>query len=109
MVLSLDVCVYILYDHPGFLSATERGSPYSDYAEIVRKPYSHTCSAIFTISIHLRCQYGLPTIISRAYDHFWGPYDYQNSCGVLTSSRSACGNIRGSCDQPAMYLRDTGL
>ena len=23
--LSYDVCVYILYDHPGFLSATERG------------------------------------------------------------------------------------
>ena len=26
MALSYDVCVNILYDHPGFLSATERGS-----------------------------------------------------------------------------------
>ena len=33
--LSYDVGVYILYDHPGFLSATERGSPYRDFAEIV--------------------------------------------------------------------------
>ena len=38
MALSYDVCVYILYDHPGFLSATERGSPYRDFAE---KPHSH--------------------------------------------------------------------
>ena len=42
MALSYDVhvCVYILYDHPGFLSATERGSPYRDFAEIVRKRQS---------------------------------------------------------------------
>ena len=28
-----DVCVYILYDHPGFLSATERSSPYRNVAD----------------------------------------------------------------------------
>ena len=48
MALSYDVCVYILNDHPGFYSATERESPYRDFAEIVRKPQS--LSAIFTIS-----------------------------------------------------------
>ena len=31
MALSYDLCVFILYDHPGFLSATERGSPYRDF------------------------------------------------------------------------------
>ena len=35
--LRYDVGVYILYDYPGFLSATERGSPYRDFAEIVQK------------------------------------------------------------------------
>ena len=96
----------ILYDHPGFLSATERGSPYRDFAVIVRKPHSY--SAIFTISFKnctmpLRCQCGLPTIISRAYDHII-------MLILVVSSRSACGApVRGSCDQPAMYLRATGL
>ena len=80
MALGYDVCVYILYDHPGFFSATEWSGPYRDFAEIVRKTHSH--SAIFTISVIL----GLPTIISRAYDHFWGPNDYLNYFGVLTIS-----------------------
>ena len=40
MALSYDVCVYIHNDHPGFLSATERESPYRDFAEVVQKPQS---------------------------------------------------------------------
>ena len=47
--LSYDVGVYILYEHPGFLSATIQGTPYRDFAEIVRKPHSY--SAIFTVSV----------------------------------------------------------
>ena len=67
--LSYDVGVYILYDHPGFLSATERGSPYRDFAEIVRKP--HSCSAIFTISV--KNSHDAPAMSMRA------PYDYLKS------------------------------
>ena len=42
MALSYDVCVYILNDHPGYLSATERGNPYRDFSEIVRKSHRHS-------------------------------------------------------------------
>ena len=63
--LSYDVGVYIIYDHPGFLLATERGSPYRDFAEIVRKPHSH--SAIFKISVHK--SHDAPAMSMRA------PYD----------------------------------
>ena len=83
--LSYDVGVYILYDHPGFLSATERGRPYRDFAEIERKP--HSDSAIFTISIHK--SHDAPAISMRApYDYLTSlrSYYYLNSCGVLTIS-----------------------
>ena len=110
MALSYDVCVYILYDHPGFLSVAVQGSPYRDFAEIVRKPHSH--STIFTISVQK--SHGAPVM------SMWAPYDY------LKSLRSFLGSIwlskilwcphdqravpeRGSCDQPAMYLRATDL
>ena len=83
MAFSFEVCVYILYDHPGFLSAPERGSPYSEFAEIVRKPHSH--SAIFTIFVQK--SHDAPVMSMRApYDHLKSlrSYDYLNSCGVLT-------------------------
>ena len=83
--LSYDVGVYIIYDHPGFLSAAERGSPYRDFAEIVRKPHSH--SAIFTISIHK--SHDAPAMSIRApYDYLKSlrSYYYLNSYGVLTIS-----------------------
>ena len=83
--LSYDVGVYILYDHPGFLSATERGSPYRDFADIVRKPHSH--SAIFKISVHK--SHDAPAMSMRApYDYLKSlrSYYYLNSCGVLTIS-----------------------
>ena len=63
---SYDVGVYILYDYPAFLSVTEGGSPYRDFAEIVRKPHSY--SAIFTISVQK--SHDAPAMSMRA------PYDY---------------------------------
>ena len=69
MALSCDVCVHILYDHPGFLSATVQGSPYRDFAEIVRKLHSH--STIFTISVQK--SHDAPALSIRA------PYDYLKS------------------------------
>ena len=74
MALSYKACVYILHDHPGFLSWLKRGSPYRDFAEIGRKPHSHNLqSSRYPFkyrTMPLRCQCGLPTIISRAYNHF---------------------------------------
>ena len=83
--LSYDVGAYILYDHTGFLLATERGSPYRDFAEIVRKPHSY--SAIFTISVPK--SHDAHAMSMRApYDYLKSlrPYYYLNSCGVLTIS-----------------------
>ena len=80
--LSYDVGVYILYDYPGILSATERGSPYRDFAEIVRKPHCH--NAIYTISVHK--SHDAPAMSMRApYDYLKSlrSYYYLNSCGVL--------------------------
>ena len=68
-----------------FFSATERGSPYRDFAEIVRKPHSH--SIIFTISVHK--SHDAPAMSMRApYDYLKSlrSYYYLNSCGVLTIS-----------------------
>ena len=65
--------------------ATERGSPYRDFAEIVRKPNSH--SAIFKISVHK--SHDAPAMSMRApYDYLKSlrSYHYLNSCGVLTIS-----------------------
>ena len=83
--LSYDVGVYILYDHPGFLLATERGSPYRDFAEIVRKPHSH--SAIFKISVH-KSRDAPAMSMPAPYDYLKSlrSYHYLNSCGVLTIS-----------------------
>ena len=81
--LSYDVGVYILYDYPGILSAAERGSPYRDFAEIVRKLHSH--SAIYTISVHK--SHDAPAMSMQApYDYLKSlrSYYYLNSCGVLT-------------------------
>ena len=50
----------------------------------------------------LRCQCGIPTISSRAYDHFCGPNDYLNHDQRVVP-------VWGPCDQPAMYLRVTVL
>ena len=77
MALSYDVCVYTLCDHPGFLSATVQGSPYRDFAEIVRKPHSH--STIFMISVQK--SHDAPTMSMRA------PYNY------LKNLRSFLGSI----------------
>ena len=78
MALSYDVCVYILCDHPGFLSAREQGNPYRDFAEIVRKPHSH--SAIFTILV--QTLHDAPAMSLRAPSHYLKSlrsYDYLNS------------------------------
>ena len=85
MALSYDVCVYILYDHPGFLSATERDSPNTDFADIARKLHSH--SAISTISVQKSND--APAMSMRApYDYLKSlrSYDYINSCCVLSIS-----------------------
>ena len=85
MALSYDVCVYILYDHPGFLSATERGSPYRDFAEIVRQPHNHR--AIFMISV--QNSHDAPVMSMRApYDYLKSlrSFDHLNSWDVLTIS-----------------------
>ena len=101
MALSYNICVYILYDHPGFLSAIERGSPYRDFAEIVQKPHSHR--AIFTISVQK--SHNAPVMSMQApYDYLKSlrSFDYLNSCGVLTISvRCPCahrGIMRSTCD-----------
>ena len=89
MALSYDVCVYFLCDRPEFLSATERGSPYRDFAEIVRKPHSH--SAIFD-DIRSKIARCPCDVIAAQYDYlkslrsFLDPNYYLNTCGVLTNN-----------------------
>ena len=54
-----------------FLLATERDSPYRDLAESV----TETSVIIMQTLIPVRCPCGFPTMISRAYDHVFGPND----------------------------------
>ena len=49
---------------------------------------------------------GLPTTISRVYDHFFGPNNNLKPCVVLTITVRC---VRGLYDVTAMCLRATGL
>ena len=88
MALSYDVCVYFLCDRPEFLSATERGSPYRDFAEIVRKPHSHRTVIVQSSTISVQKSHDA----LAQYDYlkslrsFLDPNYYLNTCGVLTNN-----------------------
>ena len=89
MALSYDVCVYIHNDHPGFLSATERESPYRDFAEVVQKPQS--LSAIFMISVPKShdapaMSMWAPYNYLKSLRSYLGPNDHLNTCNVLVIS-----------------------
>ena len=100
MALSYDVYIYILYDHPGFLSATEQGSPYRDLAEIVhvRTPHSH--SAIFT---SVQKSHDAPAMSMRV------PYDYLKSLQSFLGPKWLSKFLWCPHDQRAVCVRDHAI
>ena len=114
MALSYDVCVFILYNHPGFLLATEQGSPYRDFAEIVKK--MHGLHAIIRLSSSdicskiARCPCDVNAgslLLSQEPTIIFGPKLLSKLLWCPHDQRAV--PVRGSCNQPTMCLRATDL